>query len=113
MQDKVITREVDWLFWVETPDLWGCMAGKVVYQEATKEIQPGPPGCHQGNPGQPGISSGHEGNPRQAQMQPLVISPAAPRAVGEVATETLRTVELRKLNRVSTAEPGFYSNWFW
>eukprot|EP00435_Cladocopium_sp_Y103_P007186 s2559_g2.t1 len=60
---------------------------------------PGPPGGPQGNPGQPGQQGGHQGIPGQ----PPVIPAAAPRAVGEDATETLRTVDLPKLSRASTA----------
>ena len=63
---------------------------------------PGPPGGHQGNPGPPG---GHQGNPGQAvppQQQQAVVQ-AGPQAGGEVPGETLRSVELRKLDRNATS----------
>ena len=63
---------------------------------------PGPPGGHQGNPGPPG---GHLGNPGQAvppqQQEPVV--QAGPQAGGEVPGETLRSVELPKLDRNATS----------
>ena len=63
---------------------------------------PGPPGGHQGNPGPPG---GHQGNPGQAvppQQQEAVVQ-AGPQAGGEVPGETLRSVELPKLDRNATS----------
>ena len=63
---------------------------------------PGPPGGHQGNPGQPG---GHQGNPGQAvppQQQQVAVQ-AGPQAGGEVPGETLRSVELPKLDRNATS----------
>ena len=63
---------------------------------------PGPPGGHQGNPGQPG---GYQGNPGQAvppQQQQAVVQ-AGPQAGGEVTGETLRSVELPKLDRNATS----------
>ena len=63
---------------------------------------PGPPGGHQGNPGLPG---GHQGNPGQAappQQQQAVVQ-AGPQAGGEVPGETLRSVELPKLDRNATS----------
>ena len=63
---------------------------------------PGPPGAHQGNPGQPG---GHQGNPGQAvppQQQQVAVQ-AGPQAGGEVPGETLRSVELPKLDRNATS----------
>ena len=63
---------------------------------------PGPPGGHQGNPGLPG---GYQGNPGQAvppQQQQAVVQ-AGPQAGGEVPGETLRSVELPKLDRNATS----------
>ena len=63
---------------------------------------PGPPGGHQGNPGQPG---GHQGNPGQAvppQQQQVAVQ-AGPQAGGEGPGETLRSVELPKLDRNATS----------
>ena len=63
---------------------------------------PGPPGGHQGDPGPPG---GHQGNPGQAvppQQQQAVVQ-AGPQAGGEVPGETLRSVELPKLDRNATS----------
>ena len=63
---------------------------------------PGPSGGHQGNPGQPG---GHQGNPGQAVPPPQqqAVVQAGPRAGGEVPGETLRSVELPKLDRNATS----------
>ena len=62
------------------------------------------PGGHQGNPGQaPGPPGGYPGNPGPVPPQQQLMPPAAPRVLGEVQTETLRTVELPKLDRNATA----------
>ena len=64
---------------------------------------PGPPGGHQGNPGQPG---GYQGNPGQAvppQQQQQAVVQAGPLAGGEVPGETLRSVDLPKLDRHATS----------
>ena len=65
---------------------------------------PGLPGGHQGNPGQPG---GYQGNPGQAvppqQQQQQAVVQAGPLAGGEVPGETLRSVDLPKLDRHATS----------
>ena len=72
---------------------------------------PGPPGGHQGNPGLPG---GHQAVPpqqqQQQQQQPQpqpqpqdAVVQAGPQAGGEVPGETLRSVELPKLDRNATS----------
>ena len=70
---------------------------------------PGPRGGHQGNPGPP---SGHQGNPGQAvppQQQQQAVVRAGPQAGGEVPGETLRSVELPKLDRNATSLD--FGNW--
>ena len=63
---------------------------------------PGPPGGHQGNPGPLG---GYQGNPGQAvpQQQEQAVVQAGPLAGGEVPGETLRSVDLPKLDRNATS----------
>ena len=67
----------------------------------------GPPPGQYGNPGQaPGPPGGHQGNPGRAvppQQQQQVAVQAGPQAEGEIPGETLRSVELPKLDRNATS----------
>ena len=60
----------------------------VSHHRATRQT-PGPPRCYLGNPG-------------QVLPQQQVMPPAAPRVLGKMQPETLRTVELVKPDRKST-----------
>ena len=71
------------------------MAGMVSRHKATRQT-PGPPRCYLGNPG-------------QVLPQQQAMPPAAPRVLGKMQPETLRTVELVKPDRKSTAI-GFSRN---